>query len=387
MNTYEKTKLDKEVELAALNEVLSKLLMNDKTLVPVNVVKPQIWVARWINGEDAYNRGDAVWINTESVDDFVKNKTEYIKIYLKQDSRYQSRINQAESNNDVQLMYEILKEGVSQNDIFYIGELTEPVQIKICKRDGTTQPPSNSYYWDDFWVTPNEDECKNYILKEMYAHLLKRFNQHVYNYHLSGWTQSDFDEYLDTNLSNVPYDSHYYYFSHKSKSFYDGFDFVKQTETRLYGDGIVKWFRWWNSGFLEQGGVIDIDQLETTQDSIDGDIITVNLQWSGEKYSPPTYNYVKTGTDAVYGSDSQFQAYGTLHEINEANILDLNNTYSVKVTPITNLATTYGDYNSTEAFYDICPVYEIRNSSFKFIKDNSINRYSFYTSGFTTHVS
>jgi hypothetical protein len=83
MNTYEDIKLDKEVEIATLNEVLSKLLMNDKEMVPVNTIKPSIWVARWINGEDAYNRDDAVWINTESVDDFVKNRTEYIKIYLR----------------------------------------------------------------------------------------------------------------------------------------------------------------------------------------------------------------------------------------------------------------------------------------------------------------
>lgn len=93
MNTYEKTRLDKEVEIAALNEVISKLLMNDKTMVPVNAVKPSIWVARWINGEDEYNRNDAVWVNTESVQDFVKSKTEYIKIYLRQDKRYAGRIN------------------------------------------------------------------------------------------------------------------------------------------------------------------------------------------------------------------------------------------------------------------------------------------------------
>jgi hypothetical protein len=127
MNTYEKTKLDKEVEIAALNDVISKLLMNDKTMVPVNAVKPSIWVARWINGEDAYNRNDAVWVNTESVQDFVKNKTEYIKIYLRQDKRYSGRINQAEADNDVQEMYRILEEGVSTNDIFYLGDLTQPV--------------------------------------------------------------------------------------------------------------------------------------------------------------------------------------------------------------------------------------------------------------------
>ncbi len=164
MNAYEKTKFDKEVEIASLNEVISRLLMNDKTMVPVNVIKPSIWVARWINGEDTYNRNDAVWINTESVTDFVKNKTEYIKIYLRQDKRYSGRINQAEADNDIQEMYKILEEGVSENDIFYLGDLTQPVQIKICKRDGTKQPPSNSAYWDDFWVTSSEDECRNYIL-------------------------------------------------------------------------------------------------------------------------------------------------------------------------------------------------------------------------------
>lgn len=264
MNEYDQVKLDKEVEVAALNEVLSKLLMNDKMLVPVDSIKPSIWIARWTNGEDAYNKGDAVWVNAECVDDFVDAKEGLVKIYLKQDKRYEGRINAAEENGDRQALLEILREGVSENDIFYIGDITQPVQIKICKRDGTKQPPSNSAYWEDFWVTSNESKCRDYILDQTTSYLTKRFNSHVHNYHLSGWTQSNFSNWLDKEMESIPYDDHYHYYSHRSKSFYDGFDFVKKSETRLFGSGIVKWFRWWNSGFLEQGGVIDMDSITSS---------------------------------------------------------------------------------------------------------------------------
>jgi hypothetical protein len=165
-------------------------------------------------------------------------------------------------------MYKILKEGVQANDIFYLGDLTLPVQIKICKKDGTRQPPSNHEYWDDFWVTSNDEECRNYIMQEMFSYLTKRFNNHIQNYHLSGWTQSDFDAYLDKNLTNIPYDSKYHYFSHRSKSLRDGFDFVKRFESKDFGNGVVKWFRLWNSGFLEQGGIIDTSSIDTSQDSV-----------------------------------------------------------------------------------------------------------------------
>lgn len=387
MNTYEDIKLEKEVEIATLNEVLSKLLMNDKEMVPVNTIRPSIWVARWINGEDAYNRDDAVWVNTESVDDFVKNRTEYIKIYLRQDKRYYGRINQAEANNDTQEMYKILKEGVQANDIFYLGDLTLPVQIKICKKDGTKQPPSNSEYWDDFWVTSNDEECRNYIMQEMFSYLTRRFNNHIRNYHLSGWTQSDFDTYLDKNLTNIPYDSKYHYFSHRSKQLRDGFDFVKRFESKDFGGGVVKWFRLWNSGFLEQGGVIDTSSIDTSQDSIQQNIVTVNLNWSGAKFAPPAYDYIRTDYQTTYGSDSWFKAYGDAVGINESNVLDRKNTYQVKVTPISDGGNVYSTYNSEESFYDICPVLEIGNTKFRFIKDNSASRYSFYTSGFTTHIS
>lgn len=387
MNEYDDIKLTKQVEIAALNEVLSKLLMNDKMLVPVDSIKPSIWVARWINGEDAYNRGDAVWVNTEDIDSFVNSKTEYIKIYLRQDKRYYGRINQAEQNGDVQAMFEILKEGVAANDIFYVGDITQPAQIKICKRDGTKQPPSNSAYWEDFWVTSTADKCRDYILDNTYRYLTSRFNKHVYNYHLSGWTESSFSDWLDKGLESIPYDDQYHYYSHRSKSFYDGFDYVRKSETRLFGNGIVKWFRWWNSGFLEQGGVIDIDKIADSQDSTDGNMVTVNLGWSGERHSPPSYNFVKIDGNSVYGSDSKFKAYGSETDISEVGLLDRKSAYSVTVTPISDGRQAYQTFNGGEGFYDICPVLNVKNSSFQFIVDNTIKKYSFYTSGFTTHTT
>lgn len=57
------------------------------------------------------------------------------------------------------------------------------------------------------------------------------------------------------------------------------------------------------------------------------------------------------------------------------------------VTPITNGGSVYSTYNDTESFYDICPVLEVGNTQFKFVKDNEVKKYSYYTSGFTTHIA
>lgn len=387
MYTYDQIKLNKKVEIDTLNALLSRLLTNDLELVPENIVKPTIWVKRWLNGEDPYKKGDAVWINTESVEDFISHKQDYIKIYLKQDIRYSHRIRIAEQNNDEQLVWEIMKEAVEKNDIFYLGDITQPVQIKICKQDGATQPPTNSKYWDDFWVTTTESECREYILETLFKVLNKRFNQHVYDYHLSGWNSSDFEAYLDTSLSNVSYANSFHYYSHRAKSLYDGFDFVKKTQVDVFGNGILKWFRQWNSGYLEKGGIIYLDNLRQTQDKINDDVVTVNLNWNGNKYTVPEYNYVKFDSESIYGEASQINVYGNTYGIQEYSLLDMKNLYTVKVTPMSGRQTVYQTYNDNGKFYDICQIMNIKNDSFQFIRDNNIKQYSFYTCGFTTHTN
>lgn len=73
--------------------------------------------------------------------------------------------------------------------------------------------------------------------------------------------------------------------------------------------------------------------------------------------------------------------------MSEGGLLDAKSTYSVTVTPIADGKQVYQTYNSEESFHDICPVMNVKNTSFQFLKDNEIKRYSFYTSGFTTHTT
>ena len=42
--------------------------------------------------------------------------------------------------------------------LFYLGDVTKKVQIRVSKHDGNVKKPDNNEWWEDFFV--NNDESK-----------------------------------------------------------------------------------------------------------------------------------------------------------------------------------------------------------------------------------
>ena len=71
--------------IATVNTRLRNLVENDQTFFGSNV-RPDIWERRWYNdaGNKSlyYQKGDAVWLNTEPADEFVAAHAADIDMYV-----------------------------------------------------------------------------------------------------------------------------------------------------------------------------------------------------------------------------------------------------------------------------------------------------------------
>lgn len=65
------------VDADVLNDVVEAMISNDKKIRPQSSVSPNVWKCSWYNVQlkteyqkqiYCYQRGDAVWLNTEDVD-------------------------------------------------------------------------------------------------------------------------------------------------------------------------------------------------------------------------------------------------------------------------------------------------------------------------------
>lgn len=69
-------KAGSKITLNALNDAFRKLVENDASLIPENSIVPKIWECRWFTDKNAegYKKGEAVWLNTEPLDEFTSSK-------------------------------------------------------------------------------------------------------------------------------------------------------------------------------------------------------------------------------------------------------------------------------------------------------------------------
>ena len=65
-----------KITLNALNTAFKKLIENDNSLIPENSILPKIWECKWFNDSNVkgYSKGEAVWVNTEPLDEFTASR-------------------------------------------------------------------------------------------------------------------------------------------------------------------------------------------------------------------------------------------------------------------------------------------------------------------------
>lgn len=379
-----------DVKTTSLNNIFNKLLDNDKSMLIQNLISPSIWECKWYSDQtiEGYQTGEAVWINTESLDNLVKAKEQDIIDYgSTKDARLAKKFEELSGSGYTSERLKLCKDIVMNNYnssygyLYYIGDITQPVQIKISLVDNNKSYPTNenSEKWADFFIKQSENDERIKILSTYSDTLNSYFKQHEIEYHLSGSTYipSELETtFLKKDLSNAKdfqlFNSHYWY-----KPAMYGYDNVALMHIKTHPSvkALTKWFRQWNSGYLEHGGIIDIGDRFAEDRTIDDNSIIIKLNWSYNGLTAPTYDYPLEGLQSFY-SEIKY---------NDGGDLDQMMRYSIQITPICSDSDDDNAYSElTNVVHKCYEITDINNTSFKINFANSnIHRFSYIIKGFS----
>ena len=157
----------------------AKLAANDVSLFPDRQRVPGIWRNRRYSAGDAsdgYAKGEAVWINTEDIDRFVVAYERVIRQCIETDAELSAEMARLDRIGDRNALLAFYKEVVRGYDgrepLFYLGDLTKPVQIRISLVDGNRLPPTDSNVrsernpggtWRDFFEASTDAQLEEQI--------------------------------------------------------------------------------------------------------------------------------------------------------------------------------------------------------------------------------
>ena len=182
---------------------------------------------------------------------------------------------------------------------------------------------------------------------------------------------SDYNEVLVArNLSNFNIDEIYSTPVVRDHSQYinnQGLDFVVKLgktalSSHLSGTSdkryIYRWFREWNSGRLEHGGIIEIPSAKaSTSSELSNYSIEVPFNWINGIISAPTYNYPELSS-SIYGNrfDNLYYAPGIKEAYDGNSGLGQTSRYSVLLTPVVVLSSDIDENGKYKAFDDLSAI-------------------------------
>lgn len=419
----EEPKID-TISQQQLNRAATMMVNNDKKLLPNTGYSPKIWECTWYNspvnsyttGTYGYSKGDAVWINTEDLDEFVKHNAEHIREVIAGNSKLKTGFDSISGNEKSEM--EFLKKvvdgsivGSSTNQpLYYLGSITEPVKIKVSVVDNNIDLPTNPDSWKDFFNNQDPVQFSEKLNAEFERLLSAYMDQHMLEYHLSGLAQYQNavygqtrqleDLYLKKNLDNV---SLFQEFGNTPGEDNCGFDYVihfckKPFKSENGTMKSSKWFRVWRSGYLEHGGIVfnDPKHAALMGDSLECDskLYKVNLIWAIDKVkTAPSFKYSAAPT-GFYFEDNKISLSGTQYSLNTlGQHISEQDRYQIQITPIlgnSSGAVPYGtmhvDTATQNVYYVSKDAVSIENSSFCFVLDPDIQQYSYYAAGFVSNI-
>ena len=303
------------LNLENFNKSISKLLENDLNLLPDEDSDiPSIFERKWINNNNVagYKLGDAVWLNTEDPVEFVNNNRSEIIQYILNNSILYNKYQTISADENIcdQFIRKVALSGYDAvSAIYVLGDISSKTQLMVSKIDNNKNSPENTEYWYPFFETEdNESVYKQYlsclddIQNEMLSTHLSvyhfgNYNNDIKNIKLS--SASDISAlFLNDGLTNIPLSAKQQYISHEYNDVntLSGFDSVELFISKKFNDKTTKWFRLWTSGYLEHGGIVDVKNPNTTDDSYayNSSCYKVNLQWlydSTNNYYSPKYDF------------------------------------------------------------------------------------------------
>lgn len=364
-----------------LNSIFNKLLKNDTHLFPGNTKYPSIWECKWFNNPSVqgYNTGDCFWYNTENPRTFIDTvandiynyavRNPYLKNIIIPWNRYDEECYQ---------LYLRIANGYTTSEfslprLYDIGDLSGNAQIRISKVDNNKAPITDDNYYEDFFVDNIEEDAK----KQLDEIVQELFDNHIRDYHFGvggGETNINKEKYLKRDMSNLASKQDLYVGENSHINQQTGFDYIVKEVHHKIDDIQNVWFRLWNSGLLEHGGVIQSNKTSSNFSSVKFDWTYNN---GSETKTAPIYSYAEDSED-FYGIYTKFDNGDT---ISKSNLLTKNYRYTISVSHLTD-ETDVLDKPDSIFNYNINEVVEIKNDGFKIKNnENSPTYYSYHVRG------
>lgn len=296
------------------------------------------------------------------------------------------------------------------------------IELYISKVNDNKSYLSDTAAWQSL-VLSDENSLSAFISAEVDA----IFSQHMKDYHFGGnLSRDEIDQVLLKNdMSNFDIDAVQNTINvaqHDQFINSDGFDYVVDYKRSWVSADIIeskatqlyRWYRLWNSGRLEHGGIVKCNPLPSSVQKTSDPYIFVNLKWEN---SNPVYNYDEVSSQN-YGTQYEQLFYGRRQgsTIDQKEIINTGSgylgksRYSISITPtifnqadINHTSFKYNDISCLiscsypETTFDgnknkpylITEVHHIKNDSFCFTRSDTdtldgskVQFYQYYTIGY-----
>lgn len=426
-----------------LDKIFNQFIDNDLFIYGNFAKIPKFWFCRWYNDSriKGYNRGDFFWVNTADINTFLNDNAKQIQAYANANPFIINKLPDWNQNNGniVNLYLDVLS-GYSENSmlaaplpaLWELGNLSGSSQLYVSLVDNNKKPLLDENYWKPFLVSEIDKDGRSTLEYIEQIFLTKSdavLNDHVKNYHFGGVPPTSAEinmlssGYVNADFSNIDETFSQNYLENGNES--NKFDIIDVYVKKPYPNRVISgevseytWFRKWKSGYLEHGGIINIDNYI----SPDKTKIIIPFNWDFISDGAEAYDikYLsvpnsKTKKDEIVSVDVEIDN----PETNLDNIISVlfqldketfkiydksyapvyyKNDYFVKICPInvTN-DTNQSDYlnmgkhslnnntinDSLMSFSDL----SVAGFSFKNIPESTTKYYSYYIGGYSLNAN
>ena len=158
------------ISINGLTESFHKLLENDDSLLMSLRNKPGVWEKKWYNDDSilGYQKGAAVWLNTEDVTQFINARFDEIEHYILNSDR---RGEYLSISSDPSKTFEMFKNVCNGENgyrrLYYLGELTADAQVRVSMSSNNKNPPNDDTCWVDAFRLSSVESYQRVIRKEL----------------------------------------------------------------------------------------------------------------------------------------------------------------------------------------------------------------------------
>lgn len=258
------------------NSIVKRLLENDLYVYGAFGNIPGIWFCKWYNNGNlsGYGKGDFFWLNTQDVTRWMKDNSETIQEYANKNPYVTVKLPEWKSNDpEIYDRYYNVLTGYFETTmaghmsaLYELGQLSDRFQIIVSQKDNNKDPITTLSSWKKFVV--NSDEDYEDILTKIDANIISALNRHLIEYHFGNDVLTDeiiesLSDYMDEDFKNASYAYPQNFIVNDGEC--EGLDsvqvYVRKPFNPRGSEGAIQeyvWFRKWQSGFLEHGGIVNV---------------------------------------------------------------------------------------------------------------------------------